>query len=578
MAEAPPEPYRFDLDAIVAELALPQPLEKAQWLEESYRDPTGFMSALCDYHAGRFTPAGKSNLVGGFDLYCDAVLRHASPLTERVALRLYDREHGLRTMTYAELHERAGRLSTALRERGIKPGQPVCFMLHFGESFVVALFAALRVGATVTYLPPLGERYVARRLAAIKPAAVITERLYQRLCAPFPAVLITDSAQGFSHDSRSHTYPPPAPCLALLSPLRDPPWLPVKVPANVAYLRALRDALCVYGLRPGDGLCAPGWHVLQHQPALLFSALLAGATFIDIEPAALGRDPGLLQRLGVTCLGVNNATRDALRKAPQTSLPTLKSWFRTPLEPFFAEAWRDFLTKHGLAAIPNFNVHIDAASGGAQLFSSRAVKKVVPTNYTLPTAGVEYKLANADLSGQKAPGHYGVFLPAGEKKESGFLILSRGSEGYFVGGTRTPRRDGHFYSHVEVEEVVKELPFVEGAATLALPEPGDVNRFLFILLIFTGDIEEPKDGRLQLERHISLQLSPEHLPDVIEVYRLYPRKVKGDAGPIVDADWCRMQYQTGMLFKKTQRKSGQLLTALRRACEELSPIFRAGSK
>ena len=194
MAAPPSESYRFDLDGIRAEVALPQPLDKARWLEESYRDAAGFMSALCDYHAGFFTPAAKSNLVGGFDLYCDAVLRHAGPQSERVALRLFDREQGLRTLSYAELHERAGRLSTALRERGGKPGQPVCFMLPFGESFVVALFAALRVGATVTYLPPYGERYVARRLAAIKPAYVITERLYQRLCAPFPAVLITESA------------------------------------------------------------------------------------------------------------------------------------------------------------------------------------------------------------------------------------------------------------------------------------------------------------------------------------------------------------------------------------------------
>ena len=565
------ETHRVNIDEIRAEIAQPQPLAQARWLDASWRDADGFMGALCDYHAGLLTPAAKSNLVGGFDLYTDAVLRHAGAQFERVALRRFDRERGtISTLSYAELHERAGRLSVALRERGIKPGDPICLLAPFGEGFVVALFAALRVGAMLTCVPPLGERYVGRRLAACKPAFVLTERLYQRLCAPHKTILLGESGQGFAHESRSHTYPPPLPALALLSPLRDPPWLPVKVPSSIAYLRALRDGLCVYGLRAGDGLCAPGFSVLQHQPALLFAALLCGATLIDVEPAALGRDPGLIQRLGITCLGVNAATRDALRKAPQTALPTLRSWFRSPLEPFEAEAWRDFMTRHGFGAIPSFNAHIDAAAGGALLFSSRSKNLVVPTNHVLPAPGVEFKLAAADLSGQKAPGHYGIFLPAGEKKECGFLFLSRAGDGYFIGGTRLPRRAGHFYSHVEVEAVVQELPFVVGAATLALPEPGETSRFLFILLVFAGGNVLPADARLQIERHIALQLSPDHLPDAIETYELYPRRLESDAGPIVDGDWCRTQYQTGQLFKKTQRKSGQLLTALRRACSTLA--------
>jgi hypothetical protein len=560
-----PEAYRFDIDAIREQLVTAQPLLRTRWLQESYANPEGFLSALCDYHAALLTPAAKSNLSSGFDFYYDAVLRHASSVSaERVALRGFDERRGLFSLTYGALHNRASSLTEVLREQGVKPKAVLCCLLPFGEGFLICLAAALRIGATVSFVPPLGERYVARRLKALKPAYVLTERLYEPLCLGHKPLFVSESSGTPSYDARSFTYAPAAPALLLVSPLREPPDSVTPVTSAVAYLRALRDGLCVYGLRAGDGLAAPGFDVVQHQPALLLATLLCGATFVDLEPDALARDPTLLVRLGVTCLGINNATRDALRKAPQTSLPRLRSWFRPVLEPLDSEAWRELLARHGLGAVPNLNVHIDAAQGGVQLFSSRNKSKITVSNFVLPALGVPYSLATPELSGQKSLARSGVYMSVGQKKGSGYLILARAGEEYFLIGTLTPRCAGQVFPAAEVQAVVCELPWVVGAATVTIAQAGEVNRFAFVLLVFLGSREVKNAANVcaQIEQHISFLLSPQHVPSYIELYSLYPRMKEG----VVDESWCQTQYVSGSLHRKSQSRSAKLLTELRKVC------------
>lgn len=571
-----PKAYRFDIDVIRDEIAEPKPLfptpSHARWLDESWRDPEGFMAALVDYHARFSTPPAKSNLVSGFDFYCDAVLRHVSGPSggERAALQSYDKDRGVRTWSYAELYERTEELAALLCERGVEPGAVLCCVLPFGDSLVLGLLSALRLGAVWSLVPPLGERYVARRLKALKPSLILTDRTYQRLANEATAglqasvILVGEHSSRAPSETRSHTYGLAEKAWLLPSPLCDPPGTPVALPSADLYLRTLRDGVCIYGLRPGDKLFAPGFDLLSQKPALLLSALLCGATWVDMDLASLGRDPHILSKLGVTCLGINNATRDILRKAPAMSLPRLRSWFRPALEPLDMEAWRDLESKHGLGAVPHLSVHLDAAQGGAQLFSAR--RKGSISNFTLPAPGVPWQLAPIGLqgatAGQKAPGQQGIFLPLGAKKESAYLVLSRGSEGYFLGGTLTPRRASQVYPAAEVKEVVAELPWVVGAATLAVPEAAEVSRFLFVLLLFVGKNTPPPSALSDVEKHISFWLSAEHVPDCIELFPLYPRQEKG----IVDEGWCKTQYLAGILHRKAQRRSISLLTALRNLC------------
>src|SRR6201996_2463931 len=72
---------------------------------------------------------------------------------------------GERTLTYGELDDRAARLATLLRERGLEPGDRVGVMLPNVPYFPIAYYGVLRAGGVVVPLNPLlKEREVAYHL------------------------------------------------------------------------------------------------------------------------------------------------------------------------------------------------------------------------------------------------------------------------------------------------------------------------------------------------------------------------------------------------------------------------------
>lgn len=586
-----PTPPRFHIDAVREDVLAVRPFSSSRWLADSWAAPEAFLQALLDYNATLYAPHGKSGATG-YDFYHDAILRFAG--SERVALRmlqtLRDGERLVRTLSYAELHSRASTLATTLRESGLKAGDALCILLPPGEGLFVTLFAALRIGVTVSVLMPRGERYVASRLLALAPACIVTERLYARLCPqalPPPHILGSrdreeEPLRRALPDDRTHTYGPAAPVFAVCSPLRDPTEAVTLIDAQQAYGRALRDALCVLSLKPGDGLCAPlpDYDPAQYYPSLILSALLAGATFVVCDSESLGKDPTLLGRLGITCLGIGRGLRDTLRKLPAGAcapLSRLHVWFRDVLEPVDVAAWRDLDQRCSLAQVPRFNWVYEAAHGGALLVSARY--KGDASLLVWPAAGCAWKLSPVDVMGssQGAPGQHGAFLPAGWKKPQAFLILlkaqSSSGDGYLIGGTLTPRRSGQVYPQAEVAAVVSELPAVLGVSYLVLPEGSEPLRFTFILLVFTGQNRIDSGLRGAIERQISFAMGGEFQPDHVELYPLFPRRLGPAEKPLaerpLDHAWCRTNYLIGALSQKLSRRSQQLLGELRQACLQL---------
>lgn len=593
----PPTPPRFHIDAVREDVLAARPLGNSRWLADSWAAPEAFHKALIDYNTTLYAPHGKSG-VAGYDFYHDAVLRPAA--SERIALRslqtLRDGERIVRTLSYAELHQRASVLATTLREGGLKPGDALCILLPPGEALVVCLFAGLRIGAVVSVLAPRGERYVASRIEALQPAVILTERLYARLVpksAPPPHVLGAREEEPLRRslpDDRTHTYAPTAPVFAVCSPLRAPTHAPIELLAQPAYGHALRDALCVLSLKPGDGLCAPlpDFDPTQHYPSLILATFLAGATFVLCDSESLGKDPSLIARLGITSLGIPRGLRDALRKLPAPAcapLSRLQVWFRDVLEPVDLAAWRDLDQRCSLAQVPRFNWVYEPAHGGTLLASARY--KGDATLQVWPAAGCAWKLSPADVHGssQTAPGQHGVFLPHGWKKPQAFLLLvklpSSAGDGYLIGGTLTPRRSGHIYPQDEVATVLSELPGVLGVSGLALPEGSEPLRSSFILLVFVEPGRGDRNLRNAIERQITFALGSEYQPDFVESYPLFPRRLGPASDPPaarpIDHAWCRTQYLIGALAQRSNRRSMQLVGELRQACLRLPTSPHAGA-
>ncbi|HEX8705963.1 MAG TPA: AMP-binding protein, partial [Myxococcaceae bacterium] len=474
----------FDVHQILAPL---DPVQSADteapaWLQESWTDPEGFVTALASASSSRGALPLKSRPGQYYDLFHDLLVRHAG--SEHVALRTYDRVNGWQALGYRQLHEQATRRAAQWARQGVKPGASLCLLLAPGPELLVSFMAALGLGACVSFLPPQGQAFVSRRLAALAPQYIAAEPHHAPLVQGFEKGLLRNQGE-VAPLFTSHTYVPKEPLGRFFSPLAEPSHIPLPLAAADAWACALRDGLLTWGLSPGDHLAVPGMSVPQHLPALLFATLLRGATFVHLDLGDLERDPSLLLKQPLHVLGVCPALRDLMLRSQPLNLGTLSHWFRNPEEPSAWDAWRRWVEHCGLGSVPTSNVLVDSTAGGAVLSSPR--HKGPPLSTVFPAPGRRWVLRDLNLSGQPAPGDVGLFtLLPDEGRPPGHAVLSRMQDCFRYAGPRDARREGRVYPYAEVTAALGELPFVAGASVVALPSGGSLGHHLFLLLVFTG--------------------------------------------------------------------------------------------
>ncbi|MFS8069375.1 MAG: AMP-binding protein [Byssovorax sp.] len=547
---APSPPLASQIPSL--EVATEDASPELGWLEASYRDPDTFWARLFEHAASAPVPP-RSRAGVTCDLYTDAVARHAAG--GRNALVWSDSRKGWRSLSYADLHARAGALAGAWLAQGAKPGATVALVLPLGTEYLVALAAALRLGLCVSALAPEGgERYLATRLEKLAPDHLVLDERLPPPVGRFAKLALQSAVNRPAPLTPAYVFGPKEPCARLFSPLRDPLDTPVELTAEIAYQNALRDGVLALPLAPGRCLAAPGFHREQHHPALLFTCLLAGATFVHIDIEDLRSDPALLAAQKIDILGVTPEIRDLLR-ANSGLIGSVTHWFKSVDEPMEWLHWRDFAMKNCAETVLSSNVLVDAAAGGCVLFSTRRPKKSIHSR-VLPSAGRLWTLG--DPTGAPTgpdPGN-GVFFP-GPAKDGWFLLARTGRE-YLWGSTLLPRRAGRVFPAKELCALVAGLPSVVGACVVPLPASAPSPRFLFILLVFTG--AAPTDGvadRVKMARAASF--GPDFVPDEVEVIRLFPRRKGND----VDTAWCHGQYLSGRLGRKAADPVFEKLTVLR---------------
>ncbi|HEX8701477.1 MAG TPA: long-chain fatty acid--CoA ligase [Myxococcaceae bacterium] len=532
-----------------------------EWLRQSWEDPDGFIAALTAAQAGRGAPPPKSRPGQHYDFFHDLVIRHLE--SERIAFRAYDRLRGWQALSYRQLHDQAARRGSEWAEQGVKPGAKLCLVYNMGAELLISLAAALRLGACLSILPPQGTHFVSRRLEALAPDHIAAEPHQVPLLKGFEKLLLRSRGHalpGFT----SYTYKPDEPVGLLFSPLVDPTDTPVPLLAADAWRGALCDGLLSFKLGPGDHLAAPGFHLLQHQPALFFATLLRGATFLHLELADLEHEQAPLFEHPLHALGVTPALRDILLRGRGKSLKNLSLWFRCPEERLDWQAWRAWVRQCGLTEVPHANVLIDSTAGGMVAGSWRHVGDI--HTEALPAAGRSWTLRDLNMSGQEAAGDVGVLTLLPDKgRPPGYIVLSRIRQQYHYASTRDARKEGRVYPSAEVAAALADLPFVEGVSVVAVPTGGLMGHHRYVLLVFTGaetqEVAARESGARQMElrRRLELRMGAEFLPDRIEFYALYPRRKKG----VVDDAWCRSQYLTGALHQKSIHPMFQALTAVR---------------
>jgi len=536
------------------------------WLESSYRDPLPFWQALKETHDSLLSWPGKSIPFGNYDFYHDIIVRNQR--NKAPAFRWHDSLLGWQEVSYAQLEALVSRKEAVWLQSGVQPGQKVCIVLPVSVNYVVSLLAALKIGVIVSCLPPQGNLFVQNRLVALQPDHVGTEEIYLSLLSTWKEKTLPEeiaAEHSVADSEHSHSYPSGSIVSLSFDPSSETVHEPVEVASDAAYLCPLRDGIIALGIRPGDTLAAPGAHFLETQPGMLFACLLNGGTYLHLELDDIAENPELLSGQQIRVMGVSRQLRDTLLQKPVKFGKPLYYWFRNPSESHDIDLWQQFIETLELEETYSGNIKFDAALGGCSLFS---IKRQGQANLqVLPSAGVPWGLADPAGGDVDSVGDYGAFSPAtlggaeGERIAVGSIIAKGHKEWLFV-GSRVSGRAGRTYPRTEVLEAIRGLPECAYCSIVEAPLFGPGGDPAFALLLFIGGKTgvEQAAVRSTILRAIERDMGKEFLPDRIHFFPLYPRR-EGEES--VDHDWCRDQYLTGGLFRKSREETYLCLAQLR---------------
>lgn len=532
---------RFDFRTAAAALRAGEAFDEwfARWLPMTYAAPEAFDRALYAFAALR-RGGLKSSRGTAFDFYYDIVVAHLG--AARRALVTHS-SRGFEPLSFDALHARSGALYGAWRQLGVEPGDVICIGLPLGVDYAVALVTALRLGAVVCPAPALGTAFLRQRLIdSAADFAVVGERdqaLLEGLALePLPHVGERDLGS-----ADAYSYRPDEVVLRCFSPYGREPLAPVEVPAALLHASLLRDATLVLALEPGDTVAAPGWDPLVCQPSLVLATWFAGASYAELDPVRVARQPELLAACQVNWLGVRAELRDAFAELAAWPAPSVRGWFRCLTDALVMAPWDRFGKLASASGVFGFNTAFAQSAGGALLRGPTLTGE--PSLRAWPAPGRPWLLTEVLGGTLESLRDTGVYTPFHESKAlDGVprLILSRGERAYECSGALDLGPDARTYPIDEVSRVAQRHPALTYASVVVSSR--GINAANVTLLAFCEDPNAV--DRADLVRWLEREVGRTYLPTRIEVFALMPRLSKQG----VDHGWCRSQYLSGALTKK----------------------------
>jgi hypothetical protein len=229
------------------------------------------------------------------------------------------------------------------------------------------------------------------------------------------------------------------------------------------------------------------------------------------------------------------------------------------------DRWDDLGRALEKKKIAGFNVLVNAATGGAELFSPRAALPSCLRAWAVPgrphlltevAAGEVAKLNNA-----------GVYTVTEDGKPAELplprVLLTAHDDGYLFLGSIDLAPSAQVYPSAEVSRAVAQLAAVRHACVILGP-----GRFMndarTVILVFTDDARGA-DNRIslpiaipQIKARIAAEMGERFIPDRIAIYPLRPRLVKG----ALDEAWCRTQFLSGSLDAMARSEMFVLLSRI----------------
>jgi hypothetical protein len=567
-------------ELLSARAAQPRPA----WLRDSYADPSGFWQLAAPELIAAAPGVPRSAVFQWYNLFHELGARHA--VGSRAAHQDYSPGRGFRSETYAALAERALGLAAAWRERGVVPGSSVLLVQNVGAAYVACSLAAFCCGATLSVLPPDGPGFVRRALRAVAAAA--------RAAAPSRALDASAKPEGpplfvaagitarpwVEHEPgvelldwesmpsarraasiEPHRYEANEAAARLFSPL-SPEWdTPVELSAEQLYLCALRDGLLLLGLEPGQGIAAPGFCEVQFKPGLLFAALAAGASWVELSLDEL-EDGRALFGGAVAVLGVSGPLRRSLMTSRPAHAGRVTRWFKNLAEDSAVKAWAGFESRMKESGALGMQWFGNSAAGGSLLFSAWASEPSLASVYRTP--GLACELSEPNGTGMPALSDVGLLSPLAKPPAGkgvhplpasalGQLVIVDTEAGDLWVTNLGSHRRGVVLPEAQIEQVLAEsfVGAVRAAVLVVLPLAGESNGQRVALVVYA----RPSSflSASDLRAVLLTELGAERVPDQIEVFELNPKPLdpKKDASR-VDRAACRAEYLSGMSWRKSR--------------------------
>ncbi len=512
-----------------------------------------------DEQGGSWFPAGRLNAC------VNLLDRHLATHAQRAALHWEGEPGDRRTLTYEELHEQVVATADALAGLGVEPGDRVALHTGLLPESIATLLACMRLGATYSVMPAvLPPEAIAARLEDLQPRVLVTQDGAWRHGVVLPLKARADEALAaagtvehtivirrtgvdvpwFEGDRWFHELlAGPRPAATTPRPRTEPVAVAADHPIHVSHLanRRGRPAGIVH---PTGGLLAYCTAVQQalapHTGAVVWSpaefAWLACQTHGIIGPLADGATaviyegmldtPGhdrtwqIIERYGVTVMLATPSVLRAIRRwgdeptDEQVASLELLVTAGEPLEPD-TERWLREAVGRGRLSITNVwgqselggLVHADRSpladrlpdpglavvDDDGQPASMGSAGMLVLTEPWPARSGPIWG-NDAEVPGRdpRLPGVY-VTVDRARLTDDGMEFLGRADHVFSV--------SGQLVSATEVEDVLREHPFVRAAIVVDRHDP-HTGRAVVACVVLPEGVDPTEALAIELRAHV----------------------------------------------------------------------------
>lgn len=545
-----------------------EPEKPPAWLLSSWEAPEAFARSVKRSMDALYTIHGASALFSKYDFFHDIVGRNRN--ASQPAMVWFNSQGDSMELSWSELGRLASIKAAKWARAGLEAGDGLCLIRETGPELATDLLAGFRLGAVISLLPPRGRQWMANRLEALSPKWIATDKEGAKGLGSWESALLPLVATqcDVPSDHRSfHGYASGDVVFRLFPAASGAQVQPVDVTCDTAYLGAISDGMLGMGLYPGMRLCTPGFDALQTQPTLLLSALMCGATTIYLTVDGIKRLGGFPRDAAPDLLGVTPELRDLILEEGLSLPEGIGAWFKDPVSSFEYDRWQMLASKESIQGAQNFNLRLDAASGGAVLFSLR--KEGIAHPGGLPMPGRSWQVGEEE---SEAAALYQVgelhTTPAGEPQgtpqNTGLTLSALGSVWICSRGPEESR-EGLAYPKAEVEALLAARSMGSDLSFCVVTYPrADLKGSSMVVLVgfsgARGDSAFPKRLEAEVTTLIASEMGQEALPDRMGIYPIYP---KCEAPGAVDVQWCRHAWISGALSRRSKNRAFQCTTRLR---------------